>query len=212
MEEIWRPIIGYEGVYEVSNNGRVRRNGYFTKAGKLVPTHIIKDSNCQGYRYVILTKNGIQNSRSVHRLVGIAFVDGYFEGAEIDHINTIRDDNRSINLRWTDRKGNMANPLTKEKMEKTRPIMAGDKNPMYGKHHTDEARAKCRAPNLGAKNHGARKVNQYDREGNFIASYECVKYASESVGIPASNISRCCRGKCKSAANYVWKYAEEVVQ
>lgn len=48
----------------------------------------------------------------------------YFEGAEIDHINTIRTDNRPENLRWVDRSGNMANPNTKEKLTN---------NPAYSK-------------------------------------------------------------------------------
>ena len=212
MEEIWKPINGYEGLYEVSSFGRIRRLEHKAKNGNIFQTHLIKDYSCLGYKYVCLCKNGIMKKHRVHRLVGFAFVDGYFDGAEIDHINTIKSDNRCENLRWTNRKGNMANPITKELVDKSRPILSGDKNPMYGKHHTEEAKEKCRAPNVGANNHGARKVNQYDKDGNFVASYGCVKFAADSVGIPASNISRCCRNKCRSAAGYVWEYAEEVMQ
>lgn len=212
MEEVWKPVKEFEEIYEVSNAGRVRRVGYYTKNGKFIPAHIVKDKGCNGYRYITLTKDGLQYSRSIHRLVGFAFVNGYFEGAEIDHINAIRDDNRCENLRWTDRKGNMANPITKDRTDKVRPVMPGEKNPMYGRHHTEEAKEKCRAPNIGTKNHGARKVNQYDKDGTFVESYGCVEYAAESVGIPASNISRCCRGKCRSAAGYIWEYAEGVMQ
>lgn len=145
--EVWKPVItdeeDYTGLYEVSNIGRVRSldrevwNGkvWYTKKGQ-----ILKGSeNNKGYLYVNLSKNGKIKTHRMHRLVAFAFVDGWFEGAHIDHINTVRDDNRVINLRWVTPKENTNNELTlKHKSESHK----GEKNYMFGKHHTEESKQK----------------------------------------------------------------------
>ena len=92
-----------------------------------------------GYLFVILSKNGELKTFKIHRLVAHMFVDGYFDGAYVDHINTIRDDNRAENLRWVTPKENCNNPLTKENLSEAQK---GENNPMYGKHHTGETKNK----------------------------------------------------------------------
>lgn len=129
MEE-WKSIIGLEGRYSISSLGNVRND----RTGKLLKLSI----NEQGYYRVCLNRK----TALVHRLVGFAFVEGYSEErCHIDHINTIRTDNRVENLRWVTRTENMNNPLTKEKI---RNSMVGENNPFYGKKHTEETRNKIR--------------------------------------------------------------------
>lgn len=121
--EIWRDIKGYERYYQVSSLGRVRsldristmKNGVKRrKKGRILkPCFDTK----KRYLQVNLSKNGRCNIYRVHSLVGKAFVDGYFKSAEIDHIDTITTNNNSNNLRWTNRKGNMANPITQIKIK-----------------------------------------------------------------------------------------------
>ena len=71
-KEYWKPVVGYEGLYEVSNWGRVKsipRNGTVKYARILKPV-----TNRYGYSYVILCKNGKVKSFLVHRLVAEAFI------------------------------------------------------------------------------------------------------------------------------------------
>jgi hypothetical protein len=94
MEEIWKPVVGYEGLYEVSNLGRIKS----IKFGK---ERIMKQNiNSYGYCKVNLSRNGNYKTYSVHRLVLIAFRGCLDVNKICDHINRIRTDNRIDNLRW----------------------------------------------------------------------------------------------------------------
>ena len=92
--EIWKDIEGYEGLYQVSNMGRVK-SLHFNKEKIIKP---IKDK--KGYLRISLSKNGKSKCFSIHRLVAKAFVDGYEEGLDVNHINEIKTDNRAKNLEW----------------------------------------------------------------------------------------------------------------
>ena len=96
-EEVWKPIKDYEGLYEVSNLGRVKTLNYRgTGKGK-----ILKNIECSnGYLTIGLTKNGKRKLFTVHRLVAEAFIPNTEGKPCIDHINTIKNDNRVENLRW----------------------------------------------------------------------------------------------------------------
>jgi dihydroxyacetone kinase-like predicted kinase len=96
IEEIFKSITNYEGLYEVSNFGRVKS----LKFGK---EKILKPSTSRGgYLYVILYKNGEKASKLVSRLVAEAFIPNPDpeNKVTVDHINQIRDDNRVENLEW----------------------------------------------------------------------------------------------------------------
>ena len=102
VEERWLPIVGYEGLYEVSDLGRVRslaRNGT-SKNGR-----ILKQQNYCGYLSVILNNKGHKIMR-VHRLVLLSFLP-IEEEKQVDHINHIKTDNRLENLRWATGSENM---------------------------------------------------------------------------------------------------------
>jgi len=101
-EERWLPIVGYEGLYEVSDLGRVRslaRNGT-SKNGR-----ILKQQNYCGYLSVILNNKGHKLIK-VHRLVLLSFLP-IEEKKQVDHINQIKTDNRLENLRWATGSENM---------------------------------------------------------------------------------------------------------
>lgn len=103
MEEIWKPVVGYEGLYEVSNLGRFK-SLHYGKERILKP--MIKN---KGYETVLLCKKGVCTKKSVHREVLLTFVGKPKEGEECDHIDRNPKNNRVDNLRWVSRKENMLN-------------------------------------------------------------------------------------------------------
>ena len=122
--EIWKPVKGYEGLYEVSNMGNIRSvdryvmngNRCCLLKGKLKKAYLIST----GYLMVDLCKNGQRTHYLIHRLLAEAFIPNPNNLPCIDHINTIKTDNRVENLRWCSYKENSNNPLTREH-NKNRP-------------------------------------------------------------------------------------------
>ena len=105
--ENWRPVVGYEGFYEVSDHGRVRtverrvENGLKNSGYRTVPPRILKQKLKKiGYKEVSLSKDGIVKSHHVHKLVAMAFLSRP-DGAEcVNHKNLNKADNRAENLEW----------------------------------------------------------------------------------------------------------------
>lgn len=105
MEEKWKPIRYYEGLYEVSSLGRVKS---FWK-GELLMKPIINDS---GYLRVFLRKDGSSKTYRIHRLVAEAFIEKTdYSQNFVDHINHVTTDNSVGNLRWTTRSQNCMNQI-----------------------------------------------------------------------------------------------------
>ncbi len=113
MKEIWKWVKGYEGIYSVSNLGNVisLSREFTMKNGR---KHIVKNKkkksqkNYRGYERTQLTDaDGNKEIVSVHRLVMFTFKpEGYFNGAEVNHKNGIKDDNRLENLEWCTKEQN----------------------------------------------------------------------------------------------------------
>ena len=179
--EVWKSIDNYEGLYEVSNMGRVRS---FYKGCKILKGFKDKD----GYNIVDLYKDGIKKKYRVARLVGFAFVEGYFEGAEIDHIIPIRNSgtDKASNLRWVTSLENTHNPLTEENYA----IGNGNKN--Y--KHSEETKRKI-----------------IETSGDKVICietgipYSSIREASRETGVNRYSIMDCLKGKQKTAGGYHWK-------
>lgn len=95
-----------------------------------------------------------------------------------------------------------------ETRDKMRESHIGEKNPMFGKHHSDETKKKISDMRKDEKNPNAKKVNQYNLDGVLIKTWDYIKQAGESLGIPYQNISRCCRSNKGTAGGFKWSYAD----
>ncbi len=78
----------------------------------------LKGSKSSDYLKYTLSHSGIQKSIEAHRLVGLAFVEGYFEGAEVDHIDRNKSNNHHYNLRWVTKMENQQNKKYLNKQKK----------------------------------------------------------------------------------------------
>jgi hypothetical protein len=129
IEEIWKDVVGYEGLYQVSNLGMVlslKRTVRHWRGGTLVqPEKILRLQKPKGYARVTLTDvNGHPHILFVHRLVAYAFLPTAPPSKNyINHKNFARDDNRPINLEWVDAFENMAH------MVRANRSLKGSKNP-----------------------------------------------------------------------------------
>lgn len=116
LNEVWKPVVGYEGLYEASDQGRVRgldreiRSG---KSGRRIwkGRVLVQEELRHGYMAVSLCKDGERWARAVHAIVLEAFSGLPPARHECAHDNNIRSDNRLSNLSWKTRKENFADKI-----------------------------------------------------------------------------------------------------
>lgn len=101
QSEEWHPLVGWEGWYEVSDLGRVRRIAPAPHGGMGFPGRLLKSCLLNtGYLVVHLSREGKSKSVHVHRAVAEAFLGPCPVGHEVNHRNGIKADNRMVNLEW----------------------------------------------------------------------------------------------------------------
>ena len=107
--EIWKPVKGYEGIYEVSNYGRVK-----SARGKILKQYL----NHQGYYKLGLTKGGKQKDLFVHRLVASAFIPNTRNVECVNHIDECKTNNNADNLEWVTHHENNCHGTARERISK----------------------------------------------------------------------------------------------
>lgn len=123
MEEIWKDIIGYEGLYQVSNLGRVKSLAKLCGHRPKKET-IVKQNDLRGYKRVTLCKNNLLKKYQVHRLVAIAFIDNPLNKPCINHKDENKANNNVDNLEWVSCKENTNyGNCIKNSLEKRKPIL-----------------------------------------------------------------------------------------
>lgn len=130
--ETWKAVSGYEGLYEVSDHGRVRsldrvvsaRNRWGTITQKAHCGRVLKLHRHAKNGYVSVAL-GQGNVRLVHRLIASAFLPNPDQLREVNHKNLVRDDNRTTNLEWVSSSGNKHHSYgsgTRKQHGKTTPV------------------------------------------------------------------------------------------
>ena len=164
MEEIWKDVVGYEGLYQVSSLGRVKSLERLVKNDNKGGFRLIKEkilslcSSGRQYYYVSLRKNSLPKKVYVHRLVAEVFLPNPENKPCVDHLNTDKFDNRVENLKWCTCKENTHNPLTMDAITRT-----------TRQKSTNEKRIATRIKNgsFGAKI----EVHKYSINGEYIESF-----------------------------------------
>lgn len=184
-KEVWKPIPGYEGLYEVSNKGRVKRLEQDIICKNGVKRHkkerILKGTvQNNGYLYV----NLYDGPKRVHRLVAEAFIPNPEGKPQVNHKDEDKTNNHVENLEWMTAKEN---------------LNFGTRNERAGK-----------AISKANRNHIAlsKTVAQYSKDGELIKVWQSAREASRQLGISQGNISLAVQGKRKTCGGFVWKYAE----
>ena len=120
MEEVWKDIEGFEGLYQISNLGRVKSLERYSAQKHLIEEKILKTCHAQaGYVDVSLYKDGKRYHKKPHKLVADAFIPNPNNLPEVDHMDTNKDNNCVDNLRWVTHSENHLNPLTVDLKRKT---------------------------------------------------------------------------------------------
>lgn len=107
MEE-WKDVLGYEGLYQVSDEGRIRS---ICRQGNALPGIRKPSLDKDGYLQIGLYDNGECRKWKVHRLVATTFIPNPFSKPQVNHINGIKTDNRVENLEWVSDKDNKAHAI-----------------------------------------------------------------------------------------------------
>jgi hypothetical protein len=116
-DEIWKDVVGYEGLYQVSNLGRVKslERKFVTSDGKKMvkKERVLKPGkDSKGYLHIRFCINDHFPSFKVHRVVAKAFLGTSKSDMQVNHINGIKSDNRVENLEWVTPKENMDHRAT----------------------------------------------------------------------------------------------------
>lgn len=198
--EEWRDVVGYEGIYSVSNLGRLRRDagGVGAKAGRILRT----SPDSRGYLSTMLYLKGKGKSRAVHKLVAMAFLGECPEGFQVNHKEQPKTNNRVSNLEYLTQMENMQHAKENGLLKPAR----GDRHGSYTKPervargdrhgfrvHPDKAPR--------GDTHGMKKLDDAEIPRIFELRKSGLSQAQigAMVGICQAHISKILSGKCRKS-------------
>ena len=188
MSEERKDIEGYQGIYQISNYGRV----YSIRSQK----HLRQSISKLGYATVLLSVNGARKYPLIHRLVAKAFIPNPNNKPTVNHKNEIKTDNYVGNLEWATMREQIMHG-TRSK----RAVIATDWKARELKYDRKKMSKKQ-----------MKVILQYTLEGEFVAEHIGIKETAKKLGLLWQNISACVHGRCKSCGGYQWKLKDTTVR
>lgn len=182
-DEVWKDIEGYEGLYAVSNMGRVKSIARDVECGPNGGKRVIKETikhigtysgNNLGYKIVVLSKNGKPRMHYVHRLVAEAFVPHVEGCGVVNHLDCNKNNNRADNLEWTTYKKNSIHAKT---------------NGLY----------------VASNRRNMRKIVNIETG----VCFESITSASKQYGVSCLSLLRALKNTRYTCCGYHWKYVEQ---
>ena len=219
--EIWKDIVGWEGLYEVSNLGNIRSADRViagpNPCGRRIKGRLRKTLIARGYVSINLLdkKTGRSTRNSVHRFMAEAFIPNPENKPEVNHKNGIKHDNRLENLEWVTRSENSLHAWetglvkkrfrTEEQKQKMKIASKDRHKNLLGWKNKNKDKMKEMA--LAASLSQVKKVNQLSKDGTFIKQWGSLTEASKGTNSPLSTISKCAKGKLETSGGFRWQYA-----
>lgn len=182
--EKWKDVIGFEGLYQVSDMGRVRSvdriivrsNGTLLPLkGRILPQYQKLGNSTMPRLYVNLCKHGKAYTKLVHRLVAEAFIPNPEKYEQVNHKDENPLNNNLGNLEWC----------------------TNIYNHNYGTRNERQAKSLHKS------------VEMYDINGKYVRTFESVKAAALEINGDPSSITKVCKGKYKHHKNFIFKYASQ---
>lgn len=179
MEEKWKSIYNYEGLYEISNIGNIRSCARYISCGRgekqFRKSKILNPiTTPKGYKRITISKDGEKKNFMIHRLVAQAFIPNPDNKPQINHIDGNKQNNNVTNLEWFTNGENQIHAWGTG-------LNKGSTGMFKGEKHRNAKSVVCKTT-------------------GEIFNY--IKLASKIYGIDRSDISRCCNGKAKSAGKH----------
>ena len=176
LDEVWKDINNYEGLYQISNLGNVksldrkvkRKNHYKTVKGIMLK----KTIDATGYYVVNICKCGKSAKKNIHRLVAETFIPNPKNYPIINHKDENKLNNCINNIEWCSYKYNNNYGTLKQRQR----IIKG------------------------------KKIKQYDLSNKFIKVWNSSAEVQRTLNICQTNIIKCCLGKRNKAGGFIWKY------
>lgn len=177
-KEIWKDVVGYEGLYLVSNYGNVKAHAKTDEKGVYREERLLKPYKTPGgYYRVGLVKNGTRKHYLVHRLVAAAFIENTDNLPFINHKDECGLNNHVDNLEWCDRLYNVRYGTAIERKTKAQ---------INGKH--------------------SKKIAQYDLNNQLIRVWVSAAEYERQTGKQRNAIYMCANGKRNIAYGFKWLY------
>lgn len=178
MLEIWKDIVEYEGLYQVSNLGKVKS---LFRYKKMLKGNVVSG----GYIQIQLCKKGKATSYLIHRVVAFSFLNNPDNKPCVNHIDGNKTNNRHDNLEW----------------------VTYSENELHSYHILGKKPNKSRLGVCGSLCYNSKSVLQISSSGDIIKKFESIGEVERTLGIRHSNVQMVLNGKRHTAGGYYWKLA-----
>lgn len=221
--EIWKDVIGYEGLYQVSDLGRVRSVDRYIKRNDGIIQHrkgkiILQTKNLDGYMQVKLCKDGKSRTVRVHRIIAESFIPNPDNLSDVNHIDCDRTNNIVLNLEWLSFKENIKHSHKKGHYKRYGERNSNYKNNTLKRYYEENPHEKQKLSRKGKQNGMCKKIKLLDKNKTIIKEFdyigECVDFmiSENNWDLKVDSVRNTIRGRIRKGVEspYRDKYYFEI--